>query len=60
MAPNGVNGVHDDEDIDYSDIEAKYVCLIAITFSTLRLFAVDIRSSTMKDSTTSSSSTGYP
>ena len=26
MAPNGVNGaVYDDEDIDYSDIEAKYV-----------------------------------
>ncbi|KZT06524.1 translation initiation factor eIF-3b [Laetiporus sulphureus 93-53] len=26
MAPNGVNGVHaeDDEDVDYSDIEAKY------------------------------------
>ena len=28
MAPNGVNGVYDDEDIDYSDIEAKCVCLI--------------------------------
>ncbi len=26
MAPNGVNGsAYDDEDIDYSDIEAKYV-----------------------------------
>ncbi|KAI0737736.1 translation initiation factor eIF-3b [Daedaleopsis nitida] len=24
MAVNGVNGFHDDEDIDYSDIEAKY------------------------------------
>ena len=38
MAPNGVNGVYDDEDIDYSDIEAKCVCLIlmkTLRFKTL-------------------------
>ena len=33
MAPNGVNGVYDDEDIDYSDIEAKCVCLILMKTS---------------------------
>lgn len=36
MAPNGVNGVNgvhdDDEEIDYSDIEAKFVWSFSIYF----------------------------
>lgn len=55
MAPNGVNGViHDDEDIDYTDIEEKCVANTPTILVRLNISA-DTRSSWMKDLTTSSS-----
>ena len=55
MAPNGVNGAsYDDEDIDYTDIEAKYVDSRFPAFLSWSLtFRLDMRSSTMTASTTS-------